>query len=169
MQKTEHRPPVYHGHMLAPRFSAGFLSPLGWVQVEAMERGLASVSFQEEKVRTDDVLPDFLKDAVTQLEEYFAGKRKRFEVLPLAIAATDFQDRVWSAASGISFGETATYGDLAKSVQSPDAARAVGTALSRNPLVIIVPCHRIIPSTGEYGEYAGGAWRKEWLLKHERV
>ncbi|MBI5793805.1 methylated-DNA--[protein]-cysteine S-methyltransferase [Candidatus Uhrbacteria bacterium] len=153
--------------MPTARFTAGFLSPVGWVRIDASDRGISSISFQEETVTTDDALPDFMNDAVTQLGEYFACKRQRFEVLPLAIAATDFQDRVWSAASEIPFGETVTYGDLAKSVQSPDAARAVGTALSRNPVVIVVPCHRIIPSTGECGEYAGGAWRKEWLLKHE--
>ena len=153
--------------MPTARFSAGFLSPVGWLRIDAVDRGITAISFQEEAVAADETLPDFLKDAVTQLDEYFAGKRKRFEVLPLAVAATDFQDRVWSAASEIPFGETVTYGDLAKSVKSPDAARAVGTALSRNPVVIIVPCHRIIPSTGECGEYAGGAWRKEWLLKHE--
>ena len=150
------------------RFTAGFLSPVGWVRIDAGDRGITAISFQEEKVAADDGLPDFMKDAVQQLEDYFAGKRKRFEALPLAIAATDFQDRVWDATSEIPFGETATYGEIAKSVDAPDAARAVGTALSRNPVVIIVPCHRIIPSMGEYGEYAGGAWRKEWLLKHEK-
>lgn len=158
---------MYDFFVPTARFSAGFFSPVGWLRIEAVDRGITSISFQEETVTADDALPDFMKDAVTQLDEYFAGKRRRFEVLPLAIAATDFQDRVWSAASEIPFGETVTYGDLAKSVKSPDAARAVGTALSRNPVVIIVPCHRIIPSTGECGEYAGGAWRKEWLLKHE--
>ena len=106
-------------------------------------------------------------DAVAQLGEYFAGTRSAFE-LDLAPQGTDFQRGVWALLSGIPAGETRTYGQLAAQLGTPTASRAVGGAIGRNPLSIVVPCHRVIGASGALTGYAGGVERKRWLLDHER-
>ena len=102
-----------------------------------------------------------------QLEEYFAGKRKQFD-LPLAPKGTDFQKRVWKALTDIPYGETRTYGKIAAAVGSPKAARAVGMANNKNPIGIIIPCHRVVGADGKLVGYAGGMEKKEWLLNLEQ-
>ena len=102
-----------------------------------------------------------------QLEEYFAGNRKQFD-LPLAPKGTDFQKRVWKALTDIPYGETRTYGEIAAAVGSPKAARAVGMANNKNPIGIIVPCHRVVGADGKLVGYAGGMEKKEWLLNLEQ-
>ena len=102
-----------------------------------------------------------------QLEEYFAGNRKQFD-LPLAPKGTDFQKRVWKALTDIPYGETRTYGKIAAAVGSPKAARAVGMANNKNPIGIIVPCHRVVGADGKLVGYAGGMEKKEWLLNLEQ-
>ena len=106
------------------------------------------------------------RDASAQLREYFAGTRTSFD-LPLAAPGTGFQQRVWAALHRIPFGETTTYGALAATLGSPAASRAVGAANGRNPLSIVVPCHRVIGASGALVGYAGGTERKRWLLSHE--
>lgn len=108
-----------------------------------------------------------LNQAQTQLEEYFRGKRRDFD-LALAPIGTPFQKKVWQALSQIPFGKTSTYGELALAIAQPTAARAVGAANGRNPISIIVPCHRVIASDGKLTGYAGGLNCKQWLLHHER-
>ena len=103
-----------------------------------------------------------------QLDGYFAGKRTVFEI-PLQPQGTNFQRQVWQALQQIPFGKTATYGEIAKAVQNPKASRAVGLANSKNPIPIIIPCHRIIGKNGKLTGFAGGLWRKEWLLQHEGI
>ena len=98
--------------------------------------------------------------------EYFAGGRTDFDV-PLELAGTDFQRRVWSALRDIPYGETISYGELARRVGNPGAVRAVGLANGRNPVAIIVPCHRVIGADGSLTGYGGGLDRKAWLLDHE--
>lgn len=102
-----------------------------------------------------------------QLEEYFAGNRKQFD-LPLAPKGTEFQKRVWKALTDIPYGETRTYGEIAAAVGSPKAARAVGMANNKNPIGIIVPCHRVVGADGKLVGYAGGMEKKEWLLNLEQ-
>ena len=102
-----------------------------------------------------------------QLEEYFAGNRKQFD-LPLAPKGTDFQKRVWKALTDIPYGETRTYGEIAAAVGSPKAARAVGMANNKNPIGIIVPCHRVVGADGKLVGYAGGMEKKEWLKNLEQ-
>lgn len=102
-----------------------------------------------------------------QLEEYFAGNRKQFD-LPLAPKGTDFRKRVWKALTDIPYGETRTYGEIAAAVGSPKAARAVGMANNKNPIGIIVPCHRVVGADGKLVGYAGGMEKKEWLLNLEQ-
>ncbi len=103
---------------------------------------------------------------VRQLEDYFAGGLTRFDV-PLELIGTDFQRRVWSALQEIPYGETISYGELARWVGNPAAVRAVGLANGRNPIAIIVPCHRVIGADGSLTGYGGGLERKAWLLEHE--
>ena len=102
-----------------------------------------------------------------QLAQYFAGERQQFDV-PIKMAGTPFQQRVWQELIGIPFGMTITYGELALRVGNPAASRAVGAANGRNPISIIVPCHRVIGSTGKLTGYGGGVDKKQWLLEWER-
>jgi len=109
-----------------------------------------------------------LPKALRQLEEYFAGSRRVFD-LPLALRGTPFQQRVWQALSEIPFGETWSYGQLAKRIGNPKASRAVGLANGSNPISILVPCHRVIGADGSLTGYGGGMERKQWLLRHEGI
>lgn len=111
--------------------------------------------------------PPILRRAAAQLAEYFAGTRTRFD-LPLAPVGTEFQRRVWAATSAIPFGETATYGKIARKIGVPNGSRAVGGALNRNPICIVVPCHRVVGSSGKLTGYDGGVDRKAFLLTLER-
>jgi methylated-DNA-[protein]-cysteine S-methyltransferase len=106
-------------------------------------------------------------EAARQLGQYFAGERAGFE-LPLRMHGSEFRRRVWEALRGIPFGQTRSYGELARSVGRPSAARAVGLANGRNPFAIILPCHRVVGATGALVGYGGGLERKRWLLAHER-
>jgi methylated-DNA-[protein]-cysteine S-methyltransferase len=107
-----------------------------------------------------------LPNAARQLEEYFAGKRKVFD-LPLKMQGTEFQKRVWRQLTKIPFGETWSYGQLAKRLDNPNGSRAVGLANGRNPIAVIVPCHRVIGADGSMTGFGGGIPRKQWLLAHE--
>ena len=109
-----------------------------------------------------------LEQARAQLAEYFAGERRHFD-LPLEPRGTPFQREVWSALRGIPFGATRSYAEMAAALGRPSASRAVGGANGRNPLSIVVPCHRVIGANGALTGYAGGIARKEWLLRHERA
>jgi methylated-DNA-[protein]-cysteine S-methyltransferase len=108
-----------------------------------------------------------LARAAAQLTEYFAGERRDFD-LPLAPGGTEFQRTVWRALADIPFGATCSYGDLARAVGRPSASRAVGAANGKNPISIILPCHRVIGASGELTGYGGGLPMKRWLLDHER-
>ncbi len=116
--------------------------------------------------RRDDDAPPFAA-ARSQLAAYFAGERRVFD-LPLQPSGTPFQQAVWRALAQIAFGETLSYGELARRLGKPDAARAVGLANGRNPLSIVVPCHRVVGASGALTGYGGGMDRKAWLLAHER-
>lgn len=141
-------------------------TPIGTLVLSGDERGVRDIAFSDDACG-DGECPEALRLCARQLQEYFDGTRREFSDVALASSGTDFQQQVWDAASDVPWGETATYGDLASAVGNPEASRAVGTALGRNPLCIIVPCHRIITSQGSCGGYAWGTWRKEWLLNHE--
>lgn len=148
-------------------------SPLGPLTLVVTDAGaLAALSMAEQKhgpapdadlgERDDTVAAD----AVAQLAEYFAGTLTAFD-LPLDPAGTEFQRRVWDALRDIPYGATETYGHLAERIGSPRGTRAVGAATGRNPIGIIVPCHRLVGSSGELTGYAGGLARKRWLLDLE--
>ena len=108
-----------------------------------------------------------LSETCRQLDEYFSGERETFR-LPVRLAGTVFQRRVWDTLTRIPYGRTVTYKELARQTGNAKAARAAGNANRRNPLMIILPCHRVVGSNGETGGYAGGTDRKRWLLEHER-
>jgi methylated-DNA-[protein]-cysteine S-methyltransferase len=142
-------------------------SPIGTVEVRVNEGGaVVSVAFVDEPgPGAGETGPDCAR-AVRQLEEYFQNERRRFQ-LELEPEGTEFEYRVWSAVQRIPFGATDTYGEIARRLGEPEAARAVGHANARNPIAIIVPCHRVIGSDGDLTGYAGGLDRKKWLLDME--
>jgi methylated-DNA-[protein]-cysteine S-methyltransferase len=109
-----------------------------------------------------------LKSAAQQLKEYFTGARREFD-LPIALRGTAFQCKVWERLKSIPCGETWSYGQLAQRIRQPTASRAVGLANGRNPVSIVIPCHRVIGSDGSLTGYGGGLERKQWLLEHERT
>ncbi|MEO0573143.1 MAG: methylated-DNA--[protein]-cysteine S-methyltransferase [Bacteroidota bacterium] len=140
-------------------------TPLGFAELRGDESGLASISVFDEQ-QPIDIIPEVLEDAVHQLTEYFNGTRKAFH-LTLNPQGTDFQKRVWKELLNIPFGKTTSYLELSKKLGDVKAIRAVATANGKNPLWIVVPCHRVIGSNGDLIGYAGGIHRKRWLLEHE--
>ena len=140
-------------------------SPLGNILINTQEEMISGLRFTEELVSTE-VLEAVVLKAQEQLEEYFAGKRKTFD-LPLAMTGTSFQQRVWTAVNTIPFGQTTSYLKLSQKLGNPAAIRAVGAAIGANPILIIIPCHRIIGTNGQLTGYAGGLDRKEKLLELE--
>ena len=139
----------------------------GHVQILSQDDQIIGIRFVENTESPADNPNPVLEDCLAQLQQYLRGDRKAFDSLPLKYQATDFQNNVWDAVSAIPYGETATYADIAERIGQPDAVRAVGTAIGKNPFCILVPCHRIVPKTGGVGEYAWGSWRKQWLLDME--
>jgi methylated-DNA-[protein]-cysteine S-methyltransferase len=146
---------------------AYYRSPIGLIEILGTEEGLTALNFVRGRRRKESRAEPFLKGAVAQVDEYFRGKRRQFS-LTLCLEGTDFQKKAWQQLIRIPYGKTATYGEVAAALGRPEAARAVGQANHRNPVSIIVPCHRVIGSAGRLVGYGGGLWRKEWLLAHER-
>jgi len=141
-------------------------TPLGIAKLEGDVDGLASISVLDSENKPTEVIPEVLEDAVYQLKEYFEGQRQEFN-LTLNPQGTDFQKQVWDELLTIPFGKTMSYLDLSKKLNNVKAIRAVAAANGKNPLWIIVPCHRVIGSDGSLTGYAGGLHRKKWLLAHE--
>ncbi len=143
-------------------------SPIGVLRLVARGEALVAVHLEDElpEVPPDDAHP-VLSRARAQLEEYFAGTRRAFD-LPLEPSGTPFERSVWAALLRIPHGETTSYGAIAALLGRPRASRAVGAANGKNPLAIVVPCHRVIGASGALTGYAGGLGRKKWLLEHER-
>ncbi len=135
-------------------------TPLGEVIISDTDKQISLIQFATNSVS------DSSSDAKTQLSEYFAGQRINFN-LKLTPEGTLFQKQVWEEMQKIPFGETATYADIAKRVGRPEAWRAVANACGANPIVIVIPCHRVVGSHGKLGGYSGGIERKQWLLQHE--
>ncbi len=141
-------------------------TPLGIAKLEGDIQGMASITLLNNKEVITTIIPETLEDAVYQIKEYFEGKREIFN-LELNPQGTDFQKRVWSALKDIPYGKTISYLELSKTLGDVKAIRAVAAANGKNPLWIIVPCHRVIGSDGSLTGYAGGLHRKKWLLDHE--
>ncbi|WP_294820836.1 methylated-DNA--[protein]-cysteine S-methyltransferase [uncultured Flavobacterium sp.] len=141
-------------------------TPVGHCLVEGNADGVSKIWVLDEKQEISTEIPNELQEAVTQLQEYFAGSRKSFD-FKLNPYGTDFQKKVWMALLEIPFGKTMSYHELSVKLGDVKAIRAVASANGKNPLWIVVPCHRVIGSDGSLTGYAGGLWRKKWLLEHE--
>ncbi|WP_350284206.1 methylated-DNA--[protein]-cysteine S-methyltransferase [uncultured Croceitalea sp.] len=140
-------------------------TPIGYAQFQGDENGLSAVTvFDEEK--PIGIIPEVLEDTIYQFKEYFQGSRKHFDI-KLNPQGTEFQQKVWKALLDIPYGKTVSYLELSKTLGDVKAIRAVASANGRNPLWIVVPCHRVIGSNGDLTGYAGGLHRKKWLLEHE--
>ncbi len=154
-------------------------SPIGLINIFFTTAGVKSIDFVDDAENINDDcssssfnlhLPGVRKTCkliYDQFNEYFTGKRKNFE-LPLVLEGSNFQLKVWKELQRIPYGETRSYGDIAAAINNPRAARAVGNANNKNPLAIIIPCHRVIGADGKLIGYAGQLWRKKWLLEHEK-
>lgn len=141
-------------------------TPLGITLIEGDENGIAKIWVLNEEVAITKKIPAVLKDATQQLTEYFDGKRNAFD-FSLNPQGTDFQKKVWKALLEIPFGKTTSYQELSIKLGDVKAIRAVASANGKNPLWVVVPCHRVIGSDGSLTGYAGGLWRKKWLIEHE--
>ena len=150
-------------------------SPVGQLRLVANEQALVAVLWENEnpkRVRLAELLEEaqhpVLLETARQLNEYFAGQRRQFD-LPLDFEGTDFQQKVWQALLSIPFGETRSYKQIAEQIGNPKAVRAVGAANGKNPISIIAPCHRVIGASGKLVGFAGGLENKDILLKIERI
>lgn len=141
-------------------------SPLGFVLIEGNEDGISKISVTSDETVLSENIPNLFNDVVIQLNEYFEGNRTDFQ-FKMNPNGTDFQKKVWEELLKIPFGKTASYQEVTNNLGDPKAIRAVANANGKNPLWIVVPCHRVIGSDGSLTGYAGGLWRKKWLLEHE--
>lgn len=146
--------------------TAYYKTPIGTAKIVGDTSGIQSVSVLDGHIETSSPTPEFAKECIQQLDEYFAGNRTEFD-LKLNPQGTDFQLSVWNELLNIPFGKTRTYLEQTKQIGDPKAIRAVASANGKNPIWIIIPCHRVIGSDGSLTGYAGGIWRKKWLLDHE--
>ena len=155
--------------------SAYYHSPIGAISIRCNDKAIEEVLFvntlkgpgvNEDKIEFNTGHSLLIKDCIQQLDEYFAGERKQFE-LPITQSGTVFQKNVWNALLQIPYGKTISYLELSKRIGNVKAIRAVGTSNGKNKICIIVPCHRVIGSNGTLVGYGGDLWRKKWLLEHE--
>jgi|LSQX01.1.fsa_nt_gb methylated-DNA-[protein]-cysteine S-methyltransferase len=150
-------------------------SPLGILNIRFTERGVLGISFLENEQNINNCNKAQVHDAdlivykylFKELNNYFLGRLKKFEV-PIILQGTEFQIKVWQEILKIPYGESKTYGEIARSIGMPDSARAVGRASHENKIPIIIPCHRVIGVNGKLTGYASGLDKKQWLLKHEQ-
>ena len=136
-------------------------------EVDIRETDKIDIKYEVEKIHTSYRETALLQKAKKQLEEYFAGKRREFD-LPIRLYGTDFQKKVWNVLRSIPYGETLSYGEVALRIGNPKASRAVGGANNKNPVMIIVPCHRVIGADGSLTGFGGGLPAKEYLLTLEK-
>lgn len=152
-------------------YTTYYSSPVGCLEISGTDTHLVSVIYPDGKFghghgEASPVLPGVVLACMHQLDEYFAGERKDFD-LPIQQDGTAFQQRVWEQLGQIPFGRTVSYLELARRLGDAKCLRAVGTTNGRNKINIIVPCHRVIGSDGSLTGYGGGLWRKQWLIDHE--
>ena len=140
-------------------------SPIGWLEICTCSEGVTGVSTVSTKKK--EYFGPYVQQAKKELEEFFEGKRQTFDV-PLFLDGTSFQKKVWKELQKVKSGKTCSYADLAKKAGHERAARAVGSAMRKNPIPIIIPCHRVVPSSQKsIGNYSLGKEKKTWLLEHE--
>ena len=141
-------------------------TPIGTIEIKGDAAGLSSVHFKDSEEKTSAIIPEYLQETVNQLQEYFEGTRTEFS-LKLNPNGTDFQKRVWKKLEEIPFAKTVSYQTIANRLGDPKVIRAAASANGKNPIAIIIPCHRVIGSDGSLTGYASGLHRKKWLLDHE--
>lgn len=142
-------------------------TPLGVCKICGSTDGISEISILDKEVEASKSIPEPLKDCVIQLQEYFEGNRKEFK-LKFNLKGTSFQKEVWQSLLNIPFGSTTTYLKQSRILGDEKAIRAVASANGKNPIGIILPCHRVVGSDGSLTGYASGIWRKKWLLEHEQ-
>jgi methylated-DNA-[protein]-cysteine S-methyltransferase len=147
-------------------YSTGYESPIGWMKLTCTNQGLCGAHFSDEITSHDTHA--LLSDTIIQLDEYFQQKRTEFSI-PMHLNGTDFQLKIWGLLLQIRFGKTMSYLQMARLAGDEKVIRAAASANGKNPLAIIVPCHRVIGADGSLTGYAGGLWRKKWLLEHEYI
>jgi methylated-DNA-[protein]-cysteine S-methyltransferase len=145
---------------------AYFRTPVGIARITEEDGFIASVSIRDEEYEIEPAATELLQTAIDQLNEYFAGTRKEF-TFPIKQEGSEFQQQVWDELLRIPYGATITYAQQSNQMNNPLAIRAIASANGRNHLWVVVPCHRVIGSDGSLTGYAGGVWRKKWLLEHE--
>lgn len=148
------------------KYYAYYDSPIGLLEIISTDDSILSIMFVEKKEIITEK-PYILEKACMELDEYFSGKRKVFD-LKLTLSGTDFQKRVWKELIKIPCGDVVTYKSMSQRIGNEKAVRAVGNANGKNIISIVVPCHRVIGSNGKLTGYAGGIWRKKWLLEFEK-
>ena len=141
-------------------------TPVGIVRISEEDGFISSIKILDDKIAVEPTNSPLLNMAITQLDEYFAGERKIFD-LPIKQIGTDFQQQVWQQLLQISYGATMSYSQQSIQMNSPLAIRAIAAANGKNNLWVVVPCHRVIGANGSLTGYAGGLWRKQWLIEHE--
>lgn len=152
------------------RINAFYKSPIGIIEIIGNKTEIVAVDFvkiQKTAVKSSQNIP-VTRKCIKQLDEYFSGKRKKFD-LRFEFFGTDFQKKVWIELTKIPYGKTVSYKYIAEKIGNPKAYRAVGGAINKNKIVIIVPCHRVIGSNGRLIGFAGGLWRKKWLTSKEKI
>jgi len=150
---------------MSPIYFDYYDSPIGLIEIAGTSTAVIALNFVAERCR-EVASHSLVTEAVRQLDEYFDGNRRTFNI-EMALEGTEFQQQVWQQLQTVPYGCVASYQDIARGVGRPAAVRAVGAANGRNPIAIMVPCHRIIGKNGHLVGYGSGLWRKEWLLKHE--
>ena len=144
-----------------------YSSPIGILKIIAKEKHILQIQFTDEDNITSEQIPSaFIKECITQHDAYFNGNQKQFDV-PLSPRGTEFQTRVWNELVKIPYGEMISYSELAKRLGDKNLVRAVGLANGKNPIPVIILCHRFIGKNNKLIGYGGGLWRKKWLLGHE--
>lgn len=155
---------------MAKEYQLDYESPIGVIEITGTQDAITSILFSEEDKRKNDPRPEtpsVLIECYNQLDEYFQGTRYEFTI-PYHLEGSIFQKKVWRALTEIPYAEVGSYKDIAVAVENEKAVRAVGSANGKNKLTIVIPCHRVIGANGKLTGYAGGLWRKEWLLGHEK-
>lgn len=165
------QPFIFGGPCMITKYKVDYESPIGVIEIVGTREAIHSILFSENQKSVNVFhaeTPLVLAECYNQLDEYFKGKRHEF-TFPYQLEGTSFQKMVWNALNEIPYSKTWSYKEIALSIGNEKAVRAVGSANGKNKLSIVIPCHRVIGSNGTLTGYAGGLWRKEWLLHHERV
>ena len=159
---------IIHFRKMEATYTTYYSSPIGLIKIIGSTDALHQMLFVETKDDyASDNVPPLFTTCIQQLNDYFRGQLKSF-TLPMLFEGTSFQQQVWTELSAIPYGRTTSYIALARKLKNPNAVRAIGSTNAKNKLCIVVPCHRVIGNDGSLVGYAGGLWRKQWLLEHER-